>query len=45
MVTLTDRQAVKMAAVFEKLLRSAPDNRTYNAIRVQLLTLKKKIRR
>lgn len=44
MVTLTDRQAVKMIADIERLMRSADNNKNYNTLRKILLTLKKKQR-
>ena len=44
MVTLTDRQAVKIVADLERLMRSSPDLKAYNTTRKILLTLKKKIR-
>lgn len=44
MVTLTDRQAARMVADLERLMRSAKDLRTYNTIRTILLTIKKKQR-
>ena len=44
MVTLTDRQAVKMIADIERLMRSATSLKEYNTLRTILLTLKKKLR-
>jgi hypothetical protein len=44
MVTLTDRQAVKMIADIDRLMRSANNNKDYNSLRKILLTLKKKQR-
>ena len=44
MITITDRQAAMIVADLEKMLRTAPDLRTYNTIRKTLLTIKKKIR-
>lgn len=44
MVTLTDRQAAMMVADLEKVMRSARDLKIYNAIRKNLLIIKKKQR-
>lgn len=44
MVTLTDRQAVKMIADIDRLMRSATTLKEYNTLRTILLTLKKKHR-
>ena len=44
MVTLTDRQAVKMIADINRLMRSAKSLKEYNTLRTILLTLKKKQR-
>ena len=44
MVTLTDRQAAKMVADLEKVLRSTKDLKAYNTIRKVLLIIKKRQR-
>lgn len=44
MITITDRQAAMIVADLEKMLRTAPDLKTYNTVRKILLTIKKKIR-
>ena len=44
MVTLTDRQAVRIMTTIDRLMKSAPDNRTYNQLRVLMLIFKKKTR-
>lgn len=44
MITLTDRQTVKMIADIERLMRSAVTNKDYNTLRNILLTFKRKQR-
>ena len=44
MVTLTDKQAARMVAALEKLMRSAHTLKEYNSLRSIVLTLKKKQR-
>ena len=44
MVRLTDRQAAKMVADLEKVMRSTRDLKTYNTIRKVLLIIKKRQR-
>lgn len=44
MVRLTDRQAAKMVADLEKVLRSTKDLKAYNTIRKVLLIIKKRQR-
>lgn len=44
MVRLTDRQAAKMVADLEKVLRATKDLKTYNTIRKTLLIIKKRQR-
>ena len=44
MVRLTDRQAAKMVADLERVLRSTKDLKAYNTIRKVLLIIKKRQR-
>ena len=44
MVSLTDKQAVRIITTLDKLMRSAPDNRTFNTLQRLKLTFKKKLR-